>query len=257
MKRFLSLIFSLLLVSAMALPVQAQSLRDVINALEIPFRIETPAAASVHDVEADFYQESTIASLNRTQQGSGKVTLRFDRPRTDKVPLVKFRWEYERPTRQEIVSDGETMWVYIPENNQVIQSDISEVSEARPQDPMTFLTGLGNLSEDFFVKWASPDRDEEGNYIIELEPRTTTSLFTRLEVVVDRYVVNDYVREGVTGREFPIHATVAVDPNDNRTMITFDRSSIRLNRGVSDFEFDFMMPAGVDVVRPSGDRMGY
>ncbi|NIQ96491.1 MAG: outer membrane lipoprotein carrier protein LolA, partial [Desulfuromonadales bacterium] len=87
-----------------------------------------------------FTQESSIASLDRTQQGGGRVTLRFEQQGGGQVPLVKFRWEYEHPTRQEIVSDGRTMWVYIPENNQVIESDISEVSRARAQDPLTFLT---------------------------------------------------------------------------------------------------------------------
>ncbi len=211
----------------------------------------------MHDIEADFTQESSIASLDRTQQGSGRVTLRFVQQATEQVRLVKFRWEYDRPTRQEIVSDGRTMWVYIPENNQVIESDISEVSEARAQDPLTFLTGLGNLSRDFLVRWASPNRDDDGNYVLKLTPKTTTTMFRELEVTVDRRAVIDYARSGVTGRDFPIRSTAAIDPNGNRTVITFERNSLRLNRGVSDLNFRFIMPAGVDVVRPSGQRMGY
>ncbi len=246
-----------LLLLALAVPVCAESVGDVINALEIPFRNDTPAAEAVHDIEADFTQESSIASLDRTQQGSGRVTLRFVQQATGQVPLVKFRWEYDRPTRQEIVSDGQTMWVYIPDNNQVIQSDISEVSEARAQDPLTFLTGLGNLSRDFLVRWASPNRDDGGNYILKLTPKTTTTMFRELEVTVDRRAVIDYARAGITGREFPIRSTTAIDPNGNKTVITFERDSLRLNRGVSDLNFRFIMPAGVDVVRPSGNRMGY
>ena len=257
MNRFFNSGLIIMMLVLIALPARAESVNDVINALEIPFRIDTPAAAAVHDIEADFSQESSIASLDRTQQGSGRVTLKFERASTGKVPLVKFRWDYELPTRQEIVSDGRTMWVYIPDNNQVIESDISEVSRARQQDPLTFLTGLGNLSRDFLIRWASPNRDDEGNYILKLTPKTTTSMFRSLEVVVDRRAVLDYARSGTTGREFPIHSTTAIDPNENRTVITFERNTLRLNRGVSDLQFRFMMPAGVDVVRPSGDRMGY
>lgn len=237
--------------------VQAQNVRDVINALEVPFRSSTPDAQAVHDIEADFTQESSIASLDRTQQGGGRVAMQFEHRGGDQVPLVKFRWDYVRPTRQEIVSDGRTMWVYIPDNNQVIESDISEVSEARAQDPLTFLTGLGNLSRDFLIRWASPNRDKDGNYVLRLTPRNTTTMFRELEVTVDRRAVIDYTRSGVTGRDFPIRSTTAIDPNGNRTVITFDRDTLRLNRGVSDLEFRFVIPAGVDVVRPSGNRMGY
>jgi len=257
MKYFVNISYILLILLALAIPVQAESVRDVINTLEIPFRSDTPAADAVHDIEADFTQESSIASLDRTQQGSGRVILRFDRQGAGRVPVVKFRWEYDRPTRQEIVSDGRTMWVYIPENNQVIESDVAEVSEARAQDPLTFLTGLGNLSRDFLIRWASPNRDADGNYLLKLTPKTTTTMFRELQVAVDRRAVIDYSRSGVTGRDFPIHSTTAIDPNGNKTVITFERNTLRLNRGVSDLQFRFMMPAGVDVVRPSGDRMGY
>ena len=48
------------------------------------------------------------------EQSSGTVAL---------AKPGKFRWEYREPSRQEIVSDGDTMWVYLPENRQVIVSD--------------------------------------------------------------------------------------------------------------------------------------
>jgi outer membrane lipoprotein carrier protein len=257
MKYLINRLYAILILLALAIPAQADSVRDVINALETPFRTATPAASAVHDVEADFTQESTIESLDRSQYGSGRVFLRFDRQTVDKVPVVKFRWEYDRPTRQEIVSDGRTMWVYLPDNNQVIESDVREISEARAQDPLTFLTGLGNLSRDFLIRWASPNRDADGNYILKLTPKTTTTMFRELQVTVDRRAVIDYTRSGVTGRDFPIRSTTAIDPNGNKTVITFERNTLRLNRGVSDLQFRFIMPAGVDVVRPSGDRMGY
>ena len=248
-------LFLVLLV--LVVPVSAESVRDVIETLEKPFRNTTPADSAVHDVEAEFTQEATIESLDRTQSGSGRVFLRFERQTLDRVPVVKFRWEYDRPARQEIVSDGRTMWVYLPDNNQVIESDIREVSEARAQDPLTFLTGLGNLSRDFLIRFASPDRDAEGNYVLRLTPKTTTAMFRELLVSVDRRAVIDFTRSGVTGRDFPIHSTTAIDPNGNKTVITFARNTLRLNRGISDLQFRFMMPAGVDVVRPTGERMGY
>jgi outer membrane lipoprotein carrier protein len=247
---------SLILAFGFVGPVAAENIKDVMATLEIPFQTATAAGQAVHDVETKFDQESTIASLEQTQTGSGRVMLRFDRIDPNKVPLVSFRWEYDLPTRQEIVSDGRTIWVYIPENNQVIESNISEVSEARPEDPLTFLTGLGNLSRDFSVRWGSPDRDAENNYVVDLTPRRTTATLNHLTVVVDRRAVQEYLN-GNTGRTFPIRETTATDPNGNITRIVFNQQLMKLNRGLSPSLFRYIKPAGVEVVRPGGGQMGY
>lgn len=247
----------LLIFCLLAIPAAADDLQDVIATLEHPFKVGTPDNEAIHDIETQFTQVSTIASLDRAQEGSGRVMLKFDRPTTRRVPLVSFRWEYDFPTRQEIVSNGETFWVYIPENNQVIQTELEQVSEAQPESPLTFLTGLGNLSRDFLVRWATPSRDAEGNYILYLTPRRTTSTIRSLTVVVNRWAVQDYTERNTTGQYFPIISTLAVDPNDNTTLVVFDQPRMRVNRGMSDSFFNYILPAGVEVVRPSGNRMGY
>ena len=191
-----------------------------------------------------------------------------------------FHWQYEEPTRQELVSDGRTMWVYLPENNQVIQSDIGLVSQARESNPMTFLTGLGQLSRDFQISFASPNRDVDGNYILELRPRRTTSLFNRMLIVVNRNAVDQAVPEEKKSEiqkewekyappkpkpgefsfkresnDFPMLSTTVYDPNGNSTLIEF--SNVRTNVGLSAGTFRFMLPAGVEVVRPTGKEMGF
>lgn len=189
MKILTSLTAGLLLV-LLAIPVQAAGLREVIQALETPFQAGTPADRRIQDYTADFFQESRIASLDRLQRARGEVSVRFDYRRSQ-VPLVMFHWEYREPTTQEIISDGKTLWVYLPENNQVIQSDIEMISKAGESDPMTFLTGLGQLSRDFLISWAEPNRDVEGNYVLDLRPRRTTALINRMVIVVDRYALEE------------------------------------------------------------------
>ncbi|MBE0501897.1 MAG: outer membrane lipoprotein carrier protein LolA [Desulfuromonadales bacterium] len=240
----------------LAVPVAAESIQDVITTLESPFRSDTSEARAIHDIETEFTQESTIASLDRVQKGGGRVLLKFDYQRTDRVPRVSFRWEYDFPTRQEIVSNGKTFWAYIPENNQVIQTELEQVSDQQPDSPLTFLTGLGNLSRDFLIRWASPSRDAQNNYILFLTPKRTTSTIQSLTVVVDRRAVQDYTNRNVTGERFPIIETRGVDPNDNVTLIRFDQQMMRVNRGISDSFFNYMLPAGVDVVRPTGSQFG-
>lgn len=258
MKRvaLLALALALLLAGpATAAKKEAIGLDDVIKALEVPFKAATlknrPEAA-IHDVQADFFQESTLASLDRVQRGRGRVAIKFAPSQEgNRVPRVQFRWEYEQPTTQEIVSDGRTLWVYLPENRQVIQSDIELASRNRPGDPVTFLTGLGNLSRDFYITWASPNQDVAGNFVLELRPIRVSAMIQRLLVVVDR----DAIRPGARGDVFPILSTTVFDPSGNSTLIEF--SDARVNRGLPDSQFRFILPAGVEVVRPTGQEMGF
>jgi outer membrane lipoprotein carrier protein len=279
------------LLATLAAPTWAASLGDVISALETPFQTQTDEKLRIYDYSADFFQESKIASLDRLQRASGEVEVAFDYQRTDTVPRVKFRWQYEQPTTQEIVSDAKKLWVYLPENNQVILSDIEMVNRSRQNDPMTFLTGLGNLSRDFSIYWAVPNFDVEGNHVLELTPKRISSLINRMIIVVDRYAVEAYLNPGqevdprmpsvpsaqstpptpptpggrnlnfpgyednLNGRRFPILSTTVYDPMGNSTTIEF--SNLRVNFGISDMSFNFIMPAGVQVVRPTGQEMGF
>jgi len=231
------------------------SLSDVIRTLETPFQT-TGAGKSglIEDFQAEFFQESQIASLDRVQRGEGNVSFRFVIHSRDQVPQAMFRWEYRRPSIQEIVSDGRTLWVYIPENRQVIESDLTDVSLRQSDNPVTFLSGLGNLSRDFNIRWGAPNIDRDGNYVLELQPRRSSQMIQALQIVVDRDAVSDYQNKK-TGRLFPILATRVTDPNGNQTSIEF--RDIRVNRNISERFFAFRTPAGVEVVRPTGDQLGY
>ncbi len=284
MKRMLVviLLWLPLLPSAM---LEAADLSDVIRALEAPFQAETDPRQRIADYEADFSQVSLIASLDRLQKAYGRVVVAFDYQHPDPVPLVRFHWQYEQPAAQQIVSNGRTLWVYLPENRQVIQSDLEMVSQAGQNDPMAFLTGLGNLSRDFTISWAEPNQDAAGHYVLELTPIKSSALISRLVLVVHHQAVEtvpsaadgrDQTQQtpapprfldqpevsgqsnhenGANGVWFPILSTTVYDPNGNSTHIEFN--DIVINRGVSPSVFDFEIPAGVQVVKPTGQDMGY
>lgn len=254
MNRWLLILLLLLPHSAIAASASV-GLKDVIQTLEAPFRANAPFAEAISDFQADFFQESHIAVLDKVQRGEGTVAVKFVPGVAGRVPQVMFRWEYRLPNEQQIVSDGRLMWVYLPENRQVIESDISAVSRARAGDPLTFLSGLGNLSRDFTISWAMPNQDSAGNYVLDLQPRRTTSLFRQMLVVVDRDAVMARMRNQPDPRILPILSTTAVDPNDNRTIIEFSNS--RTNVNLAEMVFRFNMPPGVEVVRPNGAEMGF
>ncbi|MDH3877689.1 MAG: outer membrane lipoprotein carrier protein LolA, partial [Desulfobacterales bacterium] len=60
---------------------------------------------------ADFIQKSTIKAMNITDMATGKVYIKYP---------GMMRWEYEKPDRQIIITDGDKLWVYRPEDNQVM-----------------------------------------------------------------------------------------------------------------------------------------
>lgn len=228
-------------------------LKDVINALEVPF--QRAGAGQVRDVRADFSQESRIAALDRSQRGRGTVMFRFEPGDSRRAPLAMFNWQYQEPSKQEIVSDGRTMWVYLPESRQVIESDLTLASRGGAANPVTFLSGLGNLSRDFSIAYASPNTDSAGNYILELHPKQTSPLMRNLRIVVDR----DAAQAQASGSNrvyFPILSTTVTDPSDNQTIIEF--KNIRVNRGLARADFLFIPPPGVEVVKPApGSSMGF
>jgi outer membrane lipoprotein carrier protein len=60
---------------------------------------------------AKFFQESMLKAMQISDTAEGKLTVK--RP-------GKMRWEYTIPDVQTVVSDGRTMWIYRPADNQVM-----------------------------------------------------------------------------------------------------------------------------------------
>jgi outer membrane lipoprotein carrier protein len=223
-------------------------LNDVIKTLETPFNNQTALAERILDFKAEFFQESHVASINRVQRGQGKVSFKFSTSSEDESPIAKFRWEDREPSVQEIISDGRIMWVYLPDNRQVIESDISQINAGQGENPVTFLSGLGNLSRDFLIDWGSTQTEERGNYLLHLEPRRPSQFIQQMEVVVRRAAVLDWLKQRKTGRIFPILSTLVTDANGNRTAIEF--RDMQVNQKLSEQLFHFEKPEDVELMKP-------
>lgn len=222
-------------------------LPDVVRALETPFKHETELRQRISDFQAEFTQESLVASINRIQDGAGNVRFRFVPAVGDKASIAQFLWDYRQPDAQEIISDGRTMWVYLPDNRQVIESDIAALSEQQGHNPVTFLSSLGQLSAHFDISWGE-EGAEDGNYRIHLQPRQESQLIAQMEVIVNHRAVDDWSRLHKTGAHFPILATMVTDQQGNRTTIRFGQ--IKVNVGFKAEQFIFVRPDDVELVRP-------
>jgi outer membrane lipoprotein-sorting protein len=228
-------------------------IQDVIDTVEKSYR-------ALSDVTADFFQRSTLAEKKREMRADGQMSLKMA---SGSDPL-KFRFDYFRPTTQEIVSNGKTMWMYLPQNNQVIISDVSFVFNPAQFDPdrdraSNFLQGLGRISKDFFINFSPQRQDMEGNYILELTPRRATATIEKLFIVVRRDAVMGYVQNNrditkVVNNQlrqelaFPVLSTTVIDHQQNSTIMEF--SNVRTNTRLSDALFDFILPGNVQIVKP-------
>ncbi len=219
------------------------SLDTVVKALQRPFQAETKHNR-IRDFQASFSQEAYLSSLDQVQTASGRVTVRFaDR----KTSAARFRWEYLQPDPQLIVSDGRTVWVYMPDNRQVIESPMPADGQAGTDNPLAFLTDLGNLSRQFIITWGDPRQSPEGHYRLVLRPRKPSAYLEQLLLEVDQAVV--------AGKPvYPLRAATLFGAADNRTIVRF--SEPRLNQGPGEAQFRFVPPAGTEVLRPEQGAFG-
>jgi outer membrane lipoprotein carrier protein len=99
--------------------------------------------ASIETLHGNFKQDSYVAALDEQETSSGEMW--FGKP-------GKMRWVYAKPRPQTVVINGGTLWLYQPENRQVVIDDIGNVLLSSL--PVSFMMGLGNLSRDFELKGA-------------------------------------------------------------------------------------------------------
>ena len=194
-------------------PASADALKDALARLQA--RYET-----TRTISADFRQSIESPTLATPLQSKG--TMAFEKPN-------RMRWEYEAPDPQLIVGDGETLWIYQPEDKQAIKAPLGEMFQATT--PVSFLAGLGHIDRDFN---ATLDRDEAERWVLRLVPKKEKSIGTLVLVVrksdagVDEARVTDSL--GTT----------------TRLVLSGEKRNVDLDPKL----FRFTPPPGVDVVKP-------
>jgi outer membrane lipoprotein carrier protein len=173
----------------------------------------------IRDFSADFVQTYRGGVLRTETREQGTVSI--------KKP-GRMRWIYVKPERKEFVSDGTKVYSYIPLDKQVIVSSVPPDNEAAT--PALFLAGKGDILRDF-----TPSVGESavpGAVAVKLTPRRSDPDYDYLIVTLDP-------------RTFQIRALTTRDRQGGQSTIIF--SNLRENTGISDKEFAFRVPKGVDV----------
>jgi outer membrane lipoprotein carrier protein len=198
-------------------------------------------APLLQDLQADFSQRAVIPGIAGETKGKGQFFLKKGK---EGPPL--FRFNYSKP-KQTIVSNGKTVWFYLPENRQVLVSDAATLMAGDSALAVNLLTGLGKISRDFTARLAGSGRDSRGNYLLELTPRRKGSLYSKLQMTVSAAAVDAYREGGKATDPFPLLSSTVHDTAGGRTTLEF--SNIRTNRGLDNGRFTFTPPSGVEVIK--------
>lgn len=172
---------------------------------------------NIQSAQANFHQVVTDKQGQKTQEVSG--SMRLQKPN-------KFRWDYNKPYVQQIVGDGEKIWLFDPELNQVT---VRSFAKAASSSPAALLAGGKDIERSFAIKDTSRKGDLEW---VMATPRVRETGFERLFLGF----------KGDELMEMELH-----DSFGNRTAIEF--SDVQRNPKLPTDTFKFVPPHGADVLR--------
>src|SRR5262245_38279232 len=195
-----------------------QGLPAIIDGVERSF-------ARMSDLRADFVQISKDV-LNRTQQAAGHLYLKRDR---------MARWEYTTPEEQLFVSNGKTVFFYVPADKQVNREAVKDTFDDRIS--LMFLLGRSNLRNEFTkFELLSSKPFLAGTQVVRMSPKRKTDL---KELIME-----------VDPQNFQIRRLILDHLDGSHSEFVF--SNIQTNTGLKASLFDFKVPPGVQVVEGIG-----
>ncbi len=202
--------FSGLLVFLCSLPVAA----DTVNQLN-------RVLADTRTLSADFKQVAIDEAGRPGQPSRGTFLL---------ATPGKFRWDYLSPYQQEIVANGDKVWFYDADLEQVT---VKRIDSAIGSTPALLLTGQVNLDENFVIE---DQGEREALQWIRLVPRSEDNTFKYISIGIQKNT---------------LQAMELSDSFGQLTRITF--SNLKINDPIEPKRFEFSVPAGVDIFEDKGD----
>jgi outer membrane lipoprotein carrier protein len=167
---------------------------------------------------ARFSQISRLAALEITDKASGKAF--FSHP-------GKMAWEYETPESHRIITNGKLLWIYRPDEQQVMTGDASQFFKSGAGG--AFLSDISLIRSGFDIQV----REEAADYF-ELE-LTNRKKQKDLDSIVIR----------VAKKTFEIIRVVTRNPYDDTNLFEF--SDIRFH-SIDPDKFNFQAPVGTSEI---------
>ena len=142
----------------------------------------------------------------------------------------RFRFEYTKPFEQTIVADGQTLWLFDVDLNQVTARGQKEVLGSTPAALIAAGTDIKGLSDAFELKAAAA---RDGLEWLEAKPK-------------DRNGQLQMVRVGF--KQGQLSVLDIEDSLGQRSVLTFN--NWQANAALKADDFKFQPPAGASVMRP-------
>ncbi|MFT6429365.1 MAG: outer membrane lipoprotein carrier protein [Halopseudomonas sp.] len=167
-------------------------------------------------MSANFSQMTLSSNGASLQEATGSVVLK--RP-------GMFRWHTDPPAEQLLVSDGEQIWLYDPDLEQVT---IQKMDKRLTHTPALLLSGdVSKLEENFNITVIESGDVSE----FLLTPKANDTLFDNLRLSFQGEKINDMQMSDAIGQ---------------RTNILFQ--NVKTNESMQQSQFSFDIPSGVDVI---------
>jgi len=171
---------------------------------------------------SDFEQVIENSQLSTVEVSGGQLWI--SRP-------GKFRWDYTKPFIQEIVSDGNKIWIYDADLEQVT---VRTVNSALGNTPAVLLSDDKPLSDTFTVQSLG---ETAGFSWVELLPKDSDAGFTSIKLAFK-------------GKD--LSEMLLLDNLGQITQLRF--SSIKRNPSVDASRFQFKAPTGADIFDTSSSE---
>ena len=169
-----------------------------------------------HTARGTFVQ--TVEGRNGKKPVQSAGDFAFERP-------GKFRWIYQKPFAQTMISDGKTLWSYEPDLNQLT---IKKITNSLGASPAGLLAGA-SLEKYFDLRDAGT---VDGIDAVDATPHGEEAIFQR-------------VRIGISGK-LPVYMEIY----DNFGQTTYLRfTHFERNPGLPAGSFSFTAPKGTEVIK--------
>jgi outer membrane lipoprotein carrier protein len=191
-------------------PGVSKELKDVLDRLQRHYH-------DTHSFSAKFSEEiATVGAPKRKRQG----TVSFRKP-------GRMRWEFEAPEAQTIVSDGDTLFSYDPDLNQVVETPLKQALKS--SSATSFLLGMGNINRDFKPAFADSAKP--------------TGL---IQLILDAKAGGYKIEVGLDPKSYNLVTLTLTDQLGDVTKVDF--ADIRDNVELPESMFAFKVPDGADIV---------
>ena len=185
---------------------------------EILDRVEKRYAGA--GFSARFDQVSTIKAMEISDTAFGKIFIK--RP-------GMMRWEYEKPEKQIIVTDGKELWIYRPEDKQVMVGNApSYFGEGKGAN---FLSDIKLIRRNFSLTLEKSNRNDY--YLLKLLPWKKSFDLSVIYLSISK-------------KTFNVVQIVTLNAYEDETKIKL--SNFQFKENLSDLMFRFQPPEGTDII---------